>query len=69
MLLRILNPTGSPQVPCNRGVGVVYKFFECSAVPQVKSSIDSCADIFGSSYKADALQNNSLKNDRPIIQT
>ena len=62
-LLRVLIPAVYPQVPRSRGVGFLYKFFERSADPQVESIIDSSANIFDTSYKADALQNNRLKND------
>ena len=62
-LLQILSPMGSPLVPCSRGIGVVYKLVKWSAVPQVESNIDSCANIFGCSYEVDALQNNHLKNN------
>ena len=66
MLLRVFIPAGSPQVHCSRGVGFIYKFVEFSAVPQVDSDIDLCANLFGTSYEADALQNNHLKNDHPL---
>ena len=65
-LLLVLIPLGYPQVPRSSGVGVVYKFVECSTVLQVKSSIDLCVNVFGASYEANALKNNRVKKYRPL---
>ena len=62
-------PAGSTQVPHIRGIRVIYRFFKRSAVSQSKLSIKWCANIFRASYESDALQNNSLKNDRPLCVT
>ena len=65
-LLCVLSPPGYLQVHHNCGIGLIYKFVERSAVPQVDLDIDFLADIFGTSYEADALQNNRPKNDFPL---
>ena len=61
MLLLVLSPARSSQVHRSCGIQVAYKFVECSAVPQVKLSIDLRANIVGASYEANALQNNHPK--------
>ena len=63
ILLCIFIHVGYPHLPRRCGIGVAYKFFKCSSVPQVDSSIDLRANVFSTSYKADALQNNCLEND------
>ena len=69
-LLHIFIPKGSPQVHRSRGVGVIYKFIERSSVTQVKSviaqvksGIDSRANILGASYNEDALHTNRMKSN------
>ena len=62
--LWILIPMGYNQVPRSLGVEVVYNFFERSTVPEVESSINPHANIFGVSYKAYEVQNNRLKTNR-----
>ena len=53
MLLCILIPVGSHQVPRSHGTGVVYKVFERSAVTKVELIIDSRTNVFGASYEVD----------------
>ena len=60
-LIRILIPAGSPQLHHSCRIWVIYKLVELSAVPQVRSGIDLCENIFGASYKAEEFQNNHLK--------
>ena len=43
------------QVHSSRGVGFIYKFVKRSTIPQVELGIDSRLNIFGASYKSDAL--------------
>ena len=65
-LLCILIPEGSSQVTRSCGLGVTYKFFERSTVSLFDSVIDSHANIFGSSYEVDVLQNNRMKNNHQL---
>ena len=53
---------GSPQVPFSRGVGVGYKFIEGSAFHKV-IQVSIHAQIFGTSYEVDALQNNQMEKN------
>ena len=53
-LLLALNPTSSIQVPCGRGVSVVYKLVKCTMIPEVVSELASFADIYGARDELDA---------------
>ena len=51
--------TASPtQIPCTRGVGVVYDFVKRTTIPEFESELDLRANIFSASDESDMLQDN-----------
>ena len=65
-LLLALGPEIPPHAPYGRGVGLVYKFFKRTMIPEVKPELDLRANISGASDELEALQDNRLKNDHPL---
>ena len=63
MLLLALGPASPPQVSLSCSIGFVYKFIRCSTIPGVNSELNLRVNLFGTSVKLGALQDNLLKNN------
>ena len=56
-----------PQVSFICIVRDIYRFIKCTMIPDVDSEINLHANIFGISDGSDALHDNQLKNNHPLV--
>ena len=65
-LLLFLRPYWFPLISCHCNVGVLHQLIVGALVPRVEVWFNTITNIFCACDQADALQNNHMKNDRPL---